>query len=173
MAVVTNDIYTTEDAKILLREAVLPADRVVAVQTGCCPHTAIRDDISANLEAVESLEDAHPDLDLVLVESGGITSPPPSATAWCTPRSSSSTWPEGTRSLARAAPGSRCRPVSRQQDRPGAVRKSRPRHNEHDDSAARPERPFIFLSLVEDPMARPVAAWLERQLKAQCVPELS
>ena len=71
VAVVTNDIYTTEDAKILLREAVLPADRVVAVQTGCCPHTAIRDDISANLEAVESLEHAHPDLDLVLVESGG------------------------------------------------------------------------------------------------------
>ena len=71
VAVVTNDIYTTEDAKILLREAVLPADRVLAVQTGCCPHTAIRDDISANVEAVEALGHAHPGLDLVLVESGG------------------------------------------------------------------------------------------------------
>ena len=71
MAVVTNDIYTTEDAKILLREAVLPPERVLAVQTGCCPHTAIRDDISANLEAVETLQGANPGLDLVLVESGG------------------------------------------------------------------------------------------------------
>ena len=71
VAVVTNDIYTTEDAQILLREAVLPPDRIRAVQTGCCPHTAIRDDISANLEAVETLGAAHPGLDLVLIESGG------------------------------------------------------------------------------------------------------
>ena len=71
MAVVTNDIYTTEDAKILLRQAVLPPERIRAVQTGCCPHTAIRDDISANLEAVESLGAARPELDLVLIESGG------------------------------------------------------------------------------------------------------
>ena len=71
VAVVTNDIYTTEDAEILLRAAVLPPERVVAVQTGCCPHTAIRDDISANLEAVESLQRAYPDLDVVLIESGG------------------------------------------------------------------------------------------------------
>ena len=55
IAVVANDIYTTEDAKILLRQAVLPPERIRAVQTGCCPHTAIRDDISANLEAVELL----------------------------------------------------------------------------------------------------------------------
>jgi len=71
MAVVTNDIYTTEDAEILRRAAVLPDDRIVAVETGCCPHTAIRDDISANLDAVESLETRHPGLELVLVESGG------------------------------------------------------------------------------------------------------
>ncbi|MEU7554706.1 urease accessory protein UreG [Streptomyces sp. NPDC044571] len=74
MAVVTNDIYTREDAEFLLREAVLPPERIAAVETGACPHTAIRDDISANLEAVEELEDAfreHSPLDLVLVESGG------------------------------------------------------------------------------------------------------
>jgi urease accessory protein len=71
VAVVTNDIYTTEDAKILKRAAVLPDERIVAVETGCCPHTAIRDDISANLDAVESLERRFDDLDLVLVESGG------------------------------------------------------------------------------------------------------
>ena len=71
IAVVTNDIYTREDAEFLLREAVLPAERIVAVETGACPHTAIRDDISANLEAVEDLEDAVGPLDLMLVESGG------------------------------------------------------------------------------------------------------
>ncbi|GHD31706.1 urease accessory protein UreG [Streptomyces galbus] len=71
LAVVTNDIYTREDAEFLLREAVLPPERIAAVETGACPHTAIRDDISANLEAVEDLEDAVGPLDLVLVESGG------------------------------------------------------------------------------------------------------
>ncbi|OKI01983.1 urease accessory protein UreG [Streptomyces sp. CB02923] len=71
LAVVTNDIYTREDAEFLLREAVLPAERITAVETGACPHTAIRDDISANLEAVEDLEDAVGPLDLILVESGG------------------------------------------------------------------------------------------------------
>ncbi|MEV4335000.1 urease accessory protein UreG [Streptomyces sp. NPDC049597] len=71
IAVVTNDIYTREDAEFLLRNAVLPPERIQAVETGACPHTAIRDDISANLEAVEDLEDSVGPLDLVLVESGG------------------------------------------------------------------------------------------------------
>jgi urease accessory protein len=71
LAVVTNDIYTTEDADFLRRNAVLPAERVEAVQTGCCPHTAIRDDITANLDAIETLEERFGDLELVLVESGG------------------------------------------------------------------------------------------------------
>ncbi|GAA1371978.1 urease accessory protein UreG [Streptomyces beijiangensis] len=71
IAVVTNDIYTREDAEFLLRNAVLPPERIQAVETGACPHTAIRDDISANLEAVEDLEEAVGPLDLILVESGG------------------------------------------------------------------------------------------------------
>ncbi|MHA3702865.1 urease accessory protein UreG [Jatrophihabitans sp. YIM 134969] len=71
VAVVTNDIYTTEDAQFLKRAGVLPDERIRAVQTGACPHTAIRDDISANLDTVEELEETFPDLDLVLVESGG------------------------------------------------------------------------------------------------------
>ncbi|AZM44439.1 urease accessory protein UreG [Streptomyces sp. WAC 06738] len=71
LAVVTNDIYTREDAEFLLREAVLPPERITAVQTGACPHTAIRDDISANVEAVEELEATVGPLDMVLVESGG------------------------------------------------------------------------------------------------------
>jgi urease accessory protein len=70
VVVVTNDIYTEEDAEFLRRHAVLPDDRIRAVRTGCCPHTAIRDDITANLAAVEELVDAH-DPELVLVESGG------------------------------------------------------------------------------------------------------
>jgi urease accessory protein len=71
IGVVTNDIYTTEDADFLRRTGVLPDERIRAVQTGACPHTAIRDDITPNLDAVEQLEADHPDLDLVLVESGG------------------------------------------------------------------------------------------------------
>jgi len=71
LAVVTNDIYTTEDAQFLRRAGVLAPERIEAVQTGCCPHTAIRDDITANLDAVELLEQRFAGLDLVLVESGG------------------------------------------------------------------------------------------------------
>lgn len=68
---VTNDLYTTEDADFLRRAAVLDDERILAVETGCCPHTAIRDDIAANLDAVESLERRFANLQLVLVESGG------------------------------------------------------------------------------------------------------
>ena len=71
VAVLTNDIYTTEDAEALRRAGVLDDERIAAVQTGCCPHTAIRDDISANLEALEELEARLPPLDLLLLESGG------------------------------------------------------------------------------------------------------
>ena len=70
LAVVTNDIFTKEDAAILNRRGVLATERIVGVQTGCCPHTAIRDDISENLDAVEDLEQRFRP-DLVLVESGG------------------------------------------------------------------------------------------------------
>ena len=70
LVVVTNDIYTTEDADFLRIHGVLPDERITAVRTGCCPHTAIRDDITANLDAVEQLTARH-DPDLVLVESGG------------------------------------------------------------------------------------------------------
>jgi urease accessory protein len=71
LGVVTNDIYTTEDAEFLRATGVLAPERIVAVQTGCCPHTAIRDDITINIEAVEELERDEGPLELVLVESGG------------------------------------------------------------------------------------------------------
>jgi urease accessory protein len=71
IAVVTNDIYTQEDAQILMRAEALPFERIVGVETGGCPHTAIREDASMNLAAVEDLQLKFPDLDLVFVESGG------------------------------------------------------------------------------------------------------
>ncbi|MBJ7328890.1 MAG: urease accessory protein UreG [Solirubrobacteraceae bacterium] len=71
IGVVTNDIYTDEDARFLRSQGVLPPERIVAVQTGCCPHTAIRDDVSENLLAVETLEADTGPLDIVFVESGG------------------------------------------------------------------------------------------------------
>ncbi|WP_368188356.1 urease accessory protein UreG [Aestuariibius sp. HNIBRBA575] len=71
MAVITNDIYTSEDAEALVRAQVLPADRIRGVETGGCPHTAIREDASINLAAIDELNTAFPDLDLILIESGG------------------------------------------------------------------------------------------------------
>jgi urease accessory protein len=71
IAVVTNDIYTQEDAQILMRAEALPFERIVGVETGGCPHTAIREDASMNLAAVEDLQRRFPDLEIVFVESGG------------------------------------------------------------------------------------------------------
>ena len=71
LAVITNDIYTQEDAEALMRMQILPADRVIGVETGGCPHTAIREDASINLAAVAKLQDRHPELDIILIESGG------------------------------------------------------------------------------------------------------
>jgi urease accessory protein len=71
LAVVTNDIYTREDAEFLVRNQALPADRVMGVETGGCPHTAIRDDTSMNDAAVAELRRRFPELDLILIESGG------------------------------------------------------------------------------------------------------
>ena len=71
MAVITNDIYTKEDAEILMKKQVINSERILAVETGGCPHTAIREDASINLQAVDSLSKKFPDLDLILLESGG------------------------------------------------------------------------------------------------------
>lgn len=71
MAVITNDIYTKEDMEILMRAEALPSERLMGVETGGCPHTAIREDASINLEAIARMSADFPDLDLILVESGG------------------------------------------------------------------------------------------------------
>jgi urease accessory protein len=71
IGVITNDIYTQEDAEALMRMQILPQDRVIGVETGGCPHTAIREDASINLAAVAEMTRRHPDLEVVLIESGG------------------------------------------------------------------------------------------------------
>ncbi len=71
VAVVTNDIYTREDADFLVRQQTLPSNRIIGVETGGCPHTAIREDASMNLAAIDRLQERFPDLDVVFIESGG------------------------------------------------------------------------------------------------------
>lgn len=71
IGVITNDIYTQEDAEALMRMQILPQDRIIGVETGGCPHTAIREDASINLAAVAEMVERHPDVEIVLIESGG------------------------------------------------------------------------------------------------------
>lgn len=71
LAVITNDIYTKEDAEFMAKNSLLPQDRIIGVETGGCPHTAIREDASMNLEAVDELVNRFPDIELILIESGG------------------------------------------------------------------------------------------------------
>ncbi len=71
IGVITNDIYTREDAEALMRMQILPQNRIIGVETGGCPHTAIREDASINLAAIAQMQERHPDLEVVLIESGG------------------------------------------------------------------------------------------------------
>lgn len=71
IGVITNDIYTKEDAEYLTKNSLLPAERIIGVETGGCPHTAIREDASMNLEAVEEMVDRFPDIEIIFIESGG------------------------------------------------------------------------------------------------------
>ena len=87
LGVVTNDIFTREDMEFLVRSEALPADRILGVQTGGCPHTAIREDASMNLDALDVLTERHPNLDLSSSRAAATTSPPASAPNWWTRRS--------------------------------------------------------------------------------------
>jgi urease accessory protein len=161
LAVVTNDIYTTEDADFLLRNGVLPAHRVRAVETGCCPHTAIRDDISANLEAVEDLEASLPGLQLLLVESGGDNLTATFSRGLVHRQIYVIDVAGGDKVPRKGGPG-----ITRADllvinktdlaDRVGADLSVM----ERDAHAQRGELPTCFLSLVQDPAATPVAAWV-------------
>jgi urease accessory protein len=165
LAVVTNDIYTTEDADFLRRNGVLPDERIRAVATGCCPHTAIRDDINANLDAVEDLEAAFPGLDLVLVESGGDNLTATFSHGLVDVQMFVLDVAGGDKVPRKGGPG-----VTRADllvinktdlaDRVGADLRVMAR----DAAALRGARPVVFTSLTEDPAAGPVTQWVRKAL---------
>jgi urease accessory protein len=165
VAVVTNDIYTTEDADFLRRNAVLPDDRIVAVQTGCCPHTAIRDDITANLDATAELTGRHPGLDLILVESGGDNLTATFSYGLVDAQVFVLDVAGGDKVPRKGGPGVTSADllvVNKTDLAPlvGADLSVMSR----DAAAVRGQRPTVLLSLREDPTAGPVADWVRSRL---------
>jgi urease accessory protein len=170
LAVVTNDIYTTEDADFLLAGGVLPAERIRAVETGCCPHTAIRDDISANLDAIEDLETRLSPLDLILVESGGDNLTATFSRGLVDRQIFVIDVAGGDKVPRKGGPGVTSADllvINKTDLAPlvGADLSVMAR----DAAARRGDAPTVFLSLVEDPGAAPVADWVRVQA-AQCAP---
>jgi urease accessory protein len=167
LAVVTNDIYTTEDAEFLRRAGVLADDRIRAVQTGACPHTAIRDDISANLDAVEALEAKYPDLDLLLVESGGDNLTATFSYGLIHRQIFVIDVAGGDKVPRKGGPGvtrSDLLVINKTDLAPmvGADLAVM----DHDAQAVRSGRPTVFTSLTEDPSATAVTTWV-RQVQAE------
>ncbi|CAN3129171.1 urease accessory protein UreG [Mycobacterium sp. smrl_JER01] len=175
LAVLTNDIYTTEDADFLRRHAVLPDDRIAAVQTGGCPHTAIRDDITANLDAIDDLIAAHsgpgPGLDLILVESGGDNLTATFSSGLVDVQIFVIDVAGGDKVPRKGGPGvtfSDLLVINKTDLAPmvGADLEVMRR----DAAAVRGDRPFELISLTVDPAATPVLTWVREQLSvAQAV----
>lgn len=166
LAVVTNDIYTTEDADFLRRHAVLPDDRIAAVQTGGCPHTAIRDDITANLDAIDDLVAAHDALDLILVESGGDNLTATFSSGLVDVQIFVVDVAGGDKVPRKGGPGvtfSDLLVVNKTDLAPlvGASLQVMAR----DADAVREGRPTVLQSLTEDPAATGVLAWVRTQLR--------
>ena len=165
MAVITNDIYTKEDAEFLVRRGALPAARVVGVETGGCPHTAIREDASVNLEAVREMVTRFPELDLLVVESGG-----DNLAATFSPELVDATIyvidvAEGEKIPRKGGPGitrSDLLVINKIDLAPqvGASLTVMAR----DAKAARGERPFLFSNLKTGDGLDEIAAWIEREL---------
>ncbi len=166
LAVVTNDIYTTEDAEFLRAAGVLAAERIVAVETGCCPHTAIRDDIGANLDAVEGLEERFAPLDLVLVESGGDNLTATFSHGLVDRQVFVLDVAGGDKVPRKGGPGVTNADllVINKTDLAGAEGADLA-VMAADAGTRRGERPVVFCSLVEDPGAAPVAAWMRAELR--------
>jgi urease accessory protein len=166
LAVVTNDIYTTEDADFLRRAGVLADDRIIAVQTGCCPHTAIRDDITANLDAVESLEAAFPGLDLVLVESGGDNLTATFSTGLVDRQIFVLDVSGGDKVPRKGGPGvTRADLLVINKTDLAPLVGADLAVMERDAAAVRGELPVLLTSLREEPDAGPVVAWIRTQLR--------
>ena len=165
MAVITNDIYTQEDAQFLVRRGALPPERVLGVETGGCPHTAIREDASVNLEAVHELMARFPGLELLLVESGG-----DNLSATFSPELVDATIyvidvAEGDKIPRKGGPGimrSDLLVINKIDLAPyvgadlGVM--------EHDARRMRGERPFVFTNLREGHGADHVVSWIRRDL---------
>jgi urease accessory protein len=165
LAVVTNDIYTKEDAEFLLRQGTLPIERVKGVETGGCPHAAIREDASMNLQAIAEFEDSLPGLELVLVESGGdnlsAAFSPELVDVWFYVIDVA----EGDKIPRKGGPGitrSDLLVINKIDLAPyvGASLEVM----ERDSRKMRGERPFFFTNLREDVGLDAVIAWLEEKL---------
>lgn len=171
VAVLTNDIYTTEDADFLRRNAVLPDDRIAAVQTGGCPHTAIRDDITANLDAIDDLIAGHDNLELILVESGGDNLTATFSSGLVDVQIFVIDVAGGDKVPRKGGPGvtfSDLLVINKTDLAPlvGADLDVMRR----DAAAVRGDRPFELISLTADPAATPVLSWVREQLRiAQAV----
>lgn len=165
IAVVTNDVYTTEDAEMLRRADVLDDERIAAVRTGGCPHTAIRDDVSGNLEAVEELERRLPGLDVVLVESGGDNLTAIFSPALADRQVFVIDVAGGDDIPRKGGPGIEWADllVINKRDLAPYVAAD-PAQMSRDALERREGRPVALLSLVEDPRATPVADWVREQL---------
>jgi urease accessory protein len=172
IGVVTNDIYTSEDALFLRRTGVLPAERILAVETGGCPHTAIRDDVSANLEAVAELE-RESTLDLVLVESGGDNLTAIFSPALADVQIFVIDVAGGDDIPRKGGPGITRSDllVVNKEDLAELVGSdlARMRTDARDKRGARPVQ---FLSLRLDPLAEPVAAWVRERVAQHRAGEL-
>jgi len=171
IGVVTNDIYTTEDADFLRRNGVLGPERITAVETGCCPHTAIRDDITANLDAVEELEERIGPLDLVLVESGGDNLTATFSHGLVDSQIFVVDVAGGDKVPRKGGPGvtSADLLVVNKTDLAPLVGASL-EVMAHDADAVRQGRPVIFLTLTGQPDAAPVVTWVRTQLALHLVP---
>ncbi|CAO5251381.1 urease accessory protein UreG [Frankia sp. AgKG'84/4] len=171
LGVVTNDIYTTEDADFLRRAGVLDPGRIRAVETGCCPHTAIRDDITANLDTVEDLEAETGPLDLVLVESGGDNLTATFSYGLIDRQIFVVDVAGGDKVPRKGGPGvtsSDLLVINKTDLAPlvGADLAVMAR----DAATARGERPVLFTSLANDPTAIDVTAWVRAQLTVLMAP---
>ena len=163
---VTNDVFTTEDAGILERKGVIDAERIVGVETGCCPHTAIRDDISENLDVIEGLEQKF-EPDLVLLESGGDNLTATFSKALVDVQIFVLDVAGGDKVPRKGGPGVTGSDllVVNKIDLAEMVGASIDVMR-RDSARMRGERPSVFVSLREDQQATPIADWIRLQLHA-------
>ena len=167
LAVVTNDIYTREDAEFLMRQGTLPIERIRGVETGACPHSAIREDASMNLQAIAELEDSLPGLQLIFVESGGdnlgAAFSPELVDVWIYVIDVA----EGDKIPRKGGPGIQRSDllVINKIDLAPYVGASL-EVMERDSRKMRGERPFLFTNLRDGVGLDAVVAWVEKQLMA-------